>query len=348
MNRTATMKDVARRAGVSTATVSHVLNGTRPVGTALRERVRQAVAELGYRPNFIARSLRRKGSGAVGVILIDDTNPFFSESTRGVKDAALENGYSVLVCNSEGNPDRENEFLELLAEKQVEGVILFNVRDSRLREAAGRRLTVPVVLVDRDGASRRMDSVVVDHYAGGMDAMEHLLALGHGRIACVTGPSNSTPALLRLRAYANALRRAGIPYDKSLVFRGDFRSESGYAAVSALFSSEKRPTALFAFNDLMAFGAITALAERGLRVPEDVSVVGYDDILLSSFFNPPLTTVAQPKKEMGRAAFRLLLDRINDESLPARSLRMNARLVVRKSTAPPGAPKGGGVPGNPG
>ncbi len=320
MKRTATIKDVAGRAGVSTATVSHAINGTRPVGSALRERVRQAVEELGYRPNQVARSLRRKGSGAIGVILIDDTNPFFSESTRGVRDAALEAGYNILVCNSEGDAERENGFVELLAERRVEGIILFNVRDSRLRETVRRRLAVPIVLVDRDGRSRRM-------------AVEHLLALGHRRIAVITGPANSTPSLLRFRAYVHSLQRADLAFDERLVRRGDFQSESGYNAALSLMSSPDPPTALFAFNDLMAFGAITALCGMGVRVPEDVSVVGYDDIQLSSFFNPPLTTVSQPKKAMGRAAFALLHERIADERMPARSVTMSASLVVRRSTA---------------
>jgi len=333
MKRTATIKDVAGRAGVSTATVSHAINGTRPVGSALRERVRQAVEELGYRPNQVARSLRRKGSGAIGVILIDDTNPFFSESTRGVRDAALEAGYNILVCNSEGDAERENGFVELLAERRVEGIILFNVRDSRLRETVRRRLAVPIVLVDRDGRSRRMDSVVVDHYSGGAEAVEHLLALGHRRIGVITGPANSTPSLLRFRAYVHSLQRAGLAFDERLVLRGDFQSESGYDAALSLMSTPDPPTALFAFNDLMAFGAITALCGMGLRVPEDVSVVGYDDIQLSSFFNPPLTTVSQPKKAMGRAAFALLRERIADERMPTRSVTMSARLVVRRSTA---------------
>ncbi len=336
VKRTATIKDVALLAGVSTATVSHVINGTRQVGSILSDRVNQAIYELGYRPNLIARSLRKKGSGSIGVILVDDTHPFFCESTRGVRDAALEAGYNILVCNSCGEPERENGFLEMLAEKRVEGIILFNVRSSRLREMARLRVSVPVVLVDREGGRRRMDSVVVDHYTGALEAMDHLLSLGHGRIAVITGPTNSPPSLLRLKAYSHSLERADISCDKSLIRRGDFSSESGYNAVFPLIASGEPPTAIFAFNDLMAYGAITALADKGLRVPEDVSVVGYDDIQLSSFFNPPLTTVSQPKRAVGRAAFALLRERIANESHPARCIRMSARLVVRRSTSRPG------------
>ncbi len=333
----ATMKDVAERSGVSVTTVSHVVNGTRYVSEEVRLRVERVMEEIGYRPNVLARGLRRGEATLLGLVVPDATNPYFAEIARAVADACSERGYAVIVCNSDGRRDREKEAVEVLAANRVGGIFLVNVGVTERDAALFEGLDIPMVMLDREIPGIAVDSIQIDNAHGGRQATEHLLALGHRRIACIAGPSQVSPSADRVTGYRQALEALGVAFDPGLVERGDFTPSSGYDCARSLMAREKRPTAIFACNDLMAFGAITALAESGLSVPDDVSVVGFDDIALAAYFNPSLTTVAQPRLEMGRAAAKILLERMRDGTLPRRRpVLMNTTLVVRRSSAPPG------------
>jgi LacI family transcriptional regulator len=326
-----TIREVAGRAHVSATTVSHVVNGTRFVSETIRARVQAAMAELGYRPNALARSLRRGETKTLGLILPDSANPYFAELGRGIESAAFALGYSVVLCNTEGNQAREQLYLDLLAEKQVDGLLLVAAGDraGALEGAPGRRL--PVVVVDRDLPHVQVDTVLADKRQGSHLATRHLARLGHRRIGCIAGPSNLAPSARRLRGYRDALEEAGLPFDPRLTRRGDYHPGSGWAATRALLEEPSPPTAVFAGNDLMAIGALRAAAEAGRRVPDDLAVVGFDDIELASFTTPPLTTVRQSTVELGRTAVRLLAERIGDPARPPVRALLDTRLVVRAS-----------------
>ncbi len=327
------MRDVAERAGVSITTVSHVVNETRPVSDELRGRVLAAIQELGYQPNTLARSLRRGKTHTIGMIIPDNANPFFAEVSRGVEDTSFEHGYSVILCNSDGDLDKELLYTSVLAEKRVDGIIFVaaGVSTEHIRDLQAQR--IPLVVVDRDIPDVAVDSVLTDNARGGELATRHLLELGHRRIGCITGPSDVTPSADRVTGYRRVLEAFGVPVDERLIVKGDFRCESGYRTTHSLLAMGNPPTAIFACNDMMAIGVICEALELGLRVPGEVSVVGFDDVRLASFTNPPLTTVAQPKYEMGTVATRLLIERMHDLDMPARRRVFDVSILVRQSTA---------------
>jgi LacI family transcriptional regulator len=329
----ATMRHVAECAGVSVTTVSHVINHTRPVSEELREKVLAAMDELGYQPNRLARSLRRGETHTIGMIVPDNVNPFFAEIARGIEDAGSGEGYSVILCNSDGNLEKELFYHNVLTAKQVDGILFVAVGASTevIRSLQKRRM--PLVVIDRDVPDVAVDSVLIDNAEGGRQATRHLLDLGHRRIGCITGPSDLTPSAARVTGYRQALHEAGIAADEALVVRGDFMYESGHRAAHRLLAMDDPPTALFACNDLMAIGAISAAVSAGWQVPADLSVVGFDDVRLASFANPPLTTIAQPKYEIGVLAVTMLLERMQDYDMPPRRRQLDTHLVVRRSTA---------------
>ncbi|MCP4165807.1 MAG: LacI family transcriptional regulator [Chloroflexi bacterium] len=330
-----TMRDVAEHAGVSVATVSHVINDTRPVSDHLRMRVQGSMNQLGYQPNRLARSLRRGKTHTIGMIVADSANPFFAEVARGVEDTTFGHNHSLILCNSDGDLDKELFYVNRLAEKQVDGILFVAAGVSGEHILALQRRFLPVVVIDRDLPDVAVDSVFTDNRRGGYLVTQHLLALGHRRIACVTGPSDVTPSADRVAGYRRALQDAGIDVDERLVIRGDFDYESGYGAVEQFLKSKPGPSALFACNDLMAMGAISAATKMGLHVPADLSIVGYDDVRLASFTVPPLTTIEQPKHEIGVLAATLLFQRIQQPDLPPRRRLLETSLKIRQSTAPP-------------
>jgi len=327
----ATIREVAKAASVSSTTVSHVINGTRYVSEAVRTRVLGAINALGYQHNVLARSLRRGETHTIGLILPDSANPFFAKVGRSIEAAAFDLAYSVVLCNSEGNLAREQHYTEVLTKKQVDGIIFVAAGDrtKSLSVLLGRR--APFVVIDRDLPDVRADAVLADNRQGGHLATRHLLALGHRRIACISGPSNVTPSAERVTGYRQALTEADLPIQENLILRGDFHLESGWAAASELLRRPIPPTAIFACNDLMAIGAIRAAAELARRIPEDLAVVGFDDIELSAYSVPPLTTILQPTADMGRRAVQLLMDRIGDPGLPHRREIFPTTLTVRAS-----------------
>ena len=326
------MRDVAKRAGVSISTVSHVVNNSRPVSNSARQRVIQAMDELGYKPNALARSLRQQKTNSIGLIVPDSANPFFAEVARGIEDTSFDQNYSVILCNSDGNLDKQAIYTNLLIERQVAGILFVAAGVSTELVDDLHRRRVPLVIIDREIPNVSVDTVLTNHYQGGFLATQHLIDLGHLRIACISAGSELSPSAERVTGYRDALETSGITFDQSLVVRGDFQYESGYHAAHKLLQKEAPPTAVFASNDLMAVGCISAITESGMRVPDQISVVGFDDVKLASFSNPPLTTIAQPKREIGELATEILLARIQDLDAPQRFERLETSLIVRRST----------------
>jgi LacI family transcriptional regulator len=328
-----TIHDVAIRAGVSSTTVSHVINDSRPVSAELKARVESAMTELGFQPNALARSLRRKRTHTLGLIVPDSANPFFAEVGRGSEDTSFAAGYSVILCNSDGDPARELLYMDLLIQKQVDGVLLVPTGDQTQTAAALQTRNIPVVVIDRDVPDASLDRVFVDNVAGSYNAVQHLIDLGHRRIGYIGGPRHVSTVPDRVAGYRQALEQAGIPFDEHLVVDSNFHDEGGYKAAQLLLSLPDPPTAIFAGNDLMAIGAMAAARERGVAVPAQLSVVGFDDIHLAGYINPPLTTVAQPKYELGVIASQLLFERLAQPALPPQRRLLKAQLVIRESTA---------------
>jgi LacI family transcriptional regulator len=331
--RMATMKDVAKRAGVSPTTVSHIINNTRYVSEDLTERVMQAIEELEYRPYGLARSLRIKQSHTVGVLIPDNTNPYFAEIARLVEDECFRNGYNVIICNTEQDPRKELTYLRLLTEKAADGVFFVSTGDdAEAIEALGRQRIISV-LVDRDIPELDLDRVVSDNETGAYIATKHLLDLGHRGIDCIAGPSGIASTEARLAGYRRAMEEAGAT---GRTVYGDFQVESGYRGFLELYADTEPGTAILACNDLMAMGVLHGAAEQRLRVPYDLSVVGFDDIQLASFAVPSLTTIRQPKQQIVSEAVSLLLGRITGDNLEGMQHRvLTPELVVRESSGPP-------------
>jgi LacI family transcriptional regulator len=330
----ATIREVAESAGVSYATVSHVINNTRVVTQETRERVLAAMTSLNYRPNALARSLRQGKTNTMGLVLPDSANPFFAEISRSIEAEAFKKGYSVFLCNTELDTQRELFYVDVLSKKQVDGIIFVAAGDQADSLDFLLRQNMSVVMIDRDLPNVQVDAVLTDHQLGGFLATQHLIELGHERIACIAGPSSITPSAERIIGYRKALEQAGLPYAEELIMRGDYHPQSGMDIMHSILQMSPRPTAIFALNDLMALGALRAAAEAGCSIPNDLAIVGYDDLELARFTNPPLTTIAQPKKEIGARAVNLLVDRIARKGGPPSRVVLPPELIVRRSTQP--------------
>lgn len=328
----ATIKDVALHARVSVTTVSHVVNETRFVSADARQRVNQAIEMLRYVPSALARSLKNNRTHTVGMMIPNCSNPFFAELIRGIEDTCFAADYNVILCNSDDDPLKQRKYIRVLMEKQVDGLIVFSSGcDSELSKAL-RETGMPQILLDREVEHVTADLVEVDHEAGACLATQHLIELGHRRIACISGPSDLAPVRQRVMGYRRALLQAGIAHNQEWEVDGGFTSEMGYVAMEKLLAQEHSPTAVFANNDLMAIGAIGAVTAHGLNVPRDISVVGFDDIALAAYSNPPLTTVMQPKHQLGAMAATFLMDRIMKPDIPLRREVLQPTLCIRKST----------------
>jgi LacI family transcriptional regulator len=328
-----TIYDVARRSGVSPATVSRVLSGRRNVDPDLSEKVRAAVAELGYRPNGVARNLRRASTHLWAVVISDIENPFFTSLVRGLEDVAQPEGYHVVLCNSDEDPAKEAAYASAVLTEQMAGVVISpsGTPDGvvQLHEA-----NIPMVLIDRRLEGVEVDTVLVDNEYGAAEAVRHLVDGGYRRIACITGPRRVSTAMDRLAGYRSSLHEAGIRYQKELVRHADFREAGGYAAMESLLDLAEPPEALFVANNLMTVGALECLANRGLRAPDDIALVGFDDIPWADLVVPSLTTVAQPTYELGRTAGQLLKDRIANPGRPPSTVTLRTELHVRATSAP--------------
>jgi LacI family transcriptional regulator len=326
-----TIRDIARRAGVSAAVVSHVVNDhPGHVGTATRARVRALIAELGYRPLSVAKSLRRRESRTLGLVISNVTSALFAPVARGVDSVAAREGYQVLLVNAESIA-AEREAVAALAAHPVDGLIFMSTsvrQSSRHLEDAG---TIPVALINRYGVTGGSIRILWDDRAGAQRAIEHLIRLGHARIAIIAGPHNRVSAARRLEGYTVAHRAAGLSLDKCLVVAGDYSFETGVEGVRRLLGCARRPTAILAADDTVAMGVLRGLMEAGLRCPDDVAVVGIGDPPFMAFAAPPLTTVALPIEEAGRRAATRLLGRIRGDAEGGQTEELPCRLIVRES-----------------
>ncbi len=328
-----TIRDVAQLAGVSTATVSHVLNDTRVVSDDLRGRVVAAMVTLNYRPNAVARSLRVSETLTIGLIVPDVELPFFARYARDIETAASEVGYNVILCNSNWALANELRYLDHLLARRVDGLICISVSLTPEHIIPVLRRNAPVVWLEESRIGQSFDSIVLDNHRGAYDAAWHLIERGHRRIGCITGPIVAQLTGDRIAGVRQALNDAGIAHDERLMMIGAYDAESGYHLAGQLLDLADPPTALFAFNDIMAIGALRAAYERGLRVGQQIGIIGFDGIGLTAHVSPPLSTIEQPTPAMSAAAISLLLERVSGQHHgESRTLRFQPRLVAREST----------------
>ncbi|MGI8854763.1 MAG: LacI family DNA-binding transcriptional regulator [Thermomicrobiales bacterium] len=330
-----TIHDVAHHAGVSNNTVSRVLNDRPDVSAATRARVQAVIEELGYRPNSLARSLLRRESRTIGLVVTDCTNPNTARQIRAVQQTMAAGGYAVLIFDTQEDAERQDAALRVLEEKVVDGIIITpaTIQDDALAHLAGR---LPIILLNREMDGLAICDVVLnDNLEGARVAVSHLIANGHTRIGYVTAMRDVSTVRDRLRGYQLALGDVGIPFDPLLVDRSAIAIEAAAAATLRLLEQRPAPTAIFAYNDFMAVGILSALLGAGRRVPEDIALVGYDDIVYSPYLQVPLTTVAQQTQEMGVTAARLLMERLAGSERPPQRVVLKPHLVVRASSGGP-------------
>ncbi|TCO53083.1 LacI family DNA-binding transcriptional regulator [Actinocrispum wychmicini] len=329
----ATINDVATKAGVSTATVSRALNGKSTVDPNLVSRVLDAAAELGYQPNGPARNLRRQETAVLALIISDVENPFFTSIARGVEDVAHAVGYSVVLCNSDENPDKERRYIDVAIQERVAGVVLSTTGASTNVDLLTDR-GMPMVAVDRPlpDVAADNDTVLVDTRQAAKEATAHLITQGYHHVGCVTGPAGIRTADDRLAGYRDALRAARRKYSAKLVRRTEYRSDGAHQATVDLLSQDERPDALLVANSTMAIGVLAALTELGLKSGKDVGVVAFDDAPWAPLVNPPLSVVSQPAYEIGTVAAQLLLDRITDGTRVPTTTTLSATLIPRGSS----------------
>lgn len=330
----ASIKDVALRAQVSTTTVSHVVNHTRFVSDKVRAEVEAAIRELGYVPSAVARSLKSNTTKTIGMLIPNCSNPYFAEIVRSVEDHCFGAGYTLILCNTDDDPHRQGAYLQVLSEKRIDGMIIISTGEDAdlLRLLQG--LPIPTVLLDREMDEVHCDLVETAHLQGGLMATQHLIDLGHRRIACLAGPADLNPSAQRIEGWRTALAQSGLTDETAdLLWHSDFSSQGGFATMQSILASRQPPTAVFVCNDLMCIGALSAAHEAGVRVPQDMSLIGFDDIELARFTSPALTTIAQPKHRIGVAAVDMLLERIQGGRVQARQVLLQPALIVRNSTA---------------
>ena len=326
------MKDVARLAGVSTSTVSHVINNNRFVSEQVRDRVEQAIRELNYAPSALARSLKIKQTRTIGMLLTASSNPFYSEVVRGVENSCYERGYSLILCNTEGDEERMNRSLETLMQKRVDGLLMM-CTETHLPSAdiLNRYPSVPMVMMDWAPFEGRGDIIQDNALLGGELATQYLIDRGYTRIACIAGPLDKTPARLRLDGFHQAMAASGLAVPPGYVVDGDFEFQGGFNAMNQLLTLDPPPQAVFTSNDAMAVGVYHALYQAGLRVPQDMAVMGYDNIELARYLTPPLSTIHQPKDELGELAIDTLIHRMSDPDASQQTLVLTPELVERGS-----------------
>ena len=331
MKARATIRDVAKKSNVSLMTVSRVVNKKGNISKATAAKVSKAIRELNYRPNITARSLAAKKSDFIAIIVPDISNPFFSEMIKGAEDFARENGYNIFLGDTEGRVELEKEYIDAAINRMADGIILVAPRleNSLICEINDN---IPLVIVDRSINKNNIPQVYIDNLKGAISAVEHLINLNHKHIAFLSGPKDVQDSLQREKGYIMALKKHNIPVNPKLMLTGDFSFEGGRDAFEKFFSNYHKPTAIFASNDIMAFGLIQRAHEMNVKVPKDVSIVGFDDISLSSLISPPLTTVRHPMLKMGIKAVELLINKLNNKLDTKISFNLENTLIVRKST----------------
>lgn len=333
----ANMKDIARIAGVSLGTVSNVLNQTAGVREPVRQRVLKAVQETGYQPSQLARGLRRDTTNMIGMIIPDITNPFFPAVVRGAEDVAFSNGHRLILCNTDNDHSKEIIHLNELRTYLPAGLIVIpsNFSDLTAQAESYRLAGSGVVCVDRLPKNWNGDSVTANNEAGAYNATRHLIQLGHTRMGMITGPLHLTNAKDRLGGFKRALKQARLPLSPEYIQETTFDKQGGHAKTLTLLRLIPRPTAIFAGNDMIALGALLAVREAGLRCPEDISIMGFDDMDLCETTNPSLSSVSQSGYQLGTTAARLLLDRKGGDTSPAQHIVLETLLNLRNSVSAP-------------
>lgn len=329
----ATMKDVALQANVSTATVSRALMNPEKVSQATRNRVEQAALEVGYLPQMQGRNMKRNESRTILVIVPDICDPFFSEVIRGIEVTAAAQGYLVLIGDCAHQNQQEKTFIDLIITKQIDGMLLLGSQlpfDASIEE---QRNLPPMVMANEFAPELGLPTVHIDNLTASFNAVNYLHELGHQRIGCIAGPEEMPLCHYRLQGYVQALRRCGITVDPHYIARGNFTYEAGANALEQLLALPQPPTAVFCHSDIMALGALSWAKRQGLRIPEDLSIIGFDNISLAEFCDPPLTTVSQPRFDIGREAMLLLLNQLSGQFVDSGSRLLDCELIVRGSTS---------------
>lgn len=328
------IKEVARLAKVSTATVSRTINGSDKVTTETAERVRRAIETLKYYPNTNARALGSGKSSLYGLIISDITNPFFPELVKSFEDVAVQYGQEVLIANTNYDKRRMEQCVVRMLQRKVDGVaIMTSEMDDHLIDELSSR-NIPLVFLDTGAPQQGISNISIDYAAGIDAAVEHLRELGHTSIGFISGPMDLTSASVRRKAFIASMKHKGLNPDKSLIEEGNHRMDGGHEAMARLLSKKKRPTAVMTSNDMTAIGALGAIFESGLKVPRDISVIGFDDIAMSAWTQPPLTTVRLSRAEIARLALRALHGIQNAATARGEEYRIEPTLVERASTGP--------------
>ncbi len=335
-----TIKDVAKQAGVSHSTVSRALHDSPLISEATVERIRQIANEMGYFPSATARSLRTNRSHALGVIVSNIDDPFFSEILQGIEEMAQENGYSMLMAASQRDPEREQVIVQDMRERHVDGLIICSTSFSAKQRHKLLEYGIPIVMVNNQAAEEYRYSIYHDDVDGSRQATQHLINLGHQHIAYLGNSLSGRTTLDRLTGFRQEMDAAGLPIPAEYIHEvPGGRAEDGLASLDHFINLLQPPTAIFCFNDMLAIGLLNGLQMAGIRVPEDISVVGFDNIVFSAYTNPPLTTLDQPKRYIGAEAARLILGLLNplaDEEFPKMKIqRLKGNLLIRQSTASP-------------
>ncbi|SHF62506.1 DNA-binding transcriptional regulator CytR [Vibrio gazogenes] len=331
----ATMKDVAQLAGVSTATVSRALMNPEKVSPTTRKRVEDAVLEAGYSPNSLARNLRRNESKTIVAIVPDICDPYFTEIIRGIEDAAVEHGYLVLLGDSGQQKKRESSFVNLVFTKQADGMLLLGTDLPFDVSKSEQKNLPPMVMACEYAPELELPTVHIDNLTSAFEVVNYLTQMGHKKIGEIAGPDSAALCHFRHQGYMQALRRAGITMNPAYHYKGDFSFEAGVKAIRLLLGLSEPPGAVFCHNDMMAIGAIQEAKRLGVRVPQDLSVVGFDDINFAQYCDPPLTTVSQPRYEIGRQAMLMMLEVLRGHDVRAGSRLLETKLVIRESVAAP-------------
>lgn len=326
----ATIKDVARLAGVSTTTVSHVINKTRFVAEATQEKVLEAVKELNYAPSAVARSLKCNTTRTIGMLVTQSTNLFFSEVIDGVESYCYRQGYTLILCNTGGIYEKQRDYIRMLAEKRVDGILVMcSDLTQELSEMLESHADIPKVIMDWGPEASKADKIIDNSELGGYLATKYLIDRGHKDIACLSGHLNKLACQERIAGFRRAMAEANLEVNDNWILEGNFECDTAVLAADKIIAMDKMPTAVFCFNDTMALGLMSRLQQKGVRVPNDISVIGYDNIELAEYFSPPLTTIHQPKRRVGKNAFEILLERIKDKEHERRIFEMHPEIVER-------------------
>ncbi|AHG80337.1 Ribose operon repressor [Mannheimia varigena USDA-ARS-USMARC-1388] len=326
----ATMKDIARLAKVSTSTVSHVINNSRFVSEEIREKVLRVVQELNYTPSALARSLKVKETKTIGMLVTATSNPFFAEVMAGVEQYCQQHHYNLIIATTNGDAERLQHHLQMLVQRQVDGLLLM-CGDARLNSGEQLNIPLPLVVVDWWFTELNADKIFENSISGGYLATKTLIEAGHRKIGIITGNLKKSLAQNRLEGYKKALGEANIPLNPNWIIESHFDFASGIEGMNKLLEQPEKPTAVFACSDTIAVGAYQAVWQKGLTVPNDISIIGYDDIELAKYLSPPLTTISQPKAELGKLAVETLLKRIRAKSSDFQTIMLEPELVQRNS-----------------